>query len=141
MEEIIKTTLLVHERSTFLIDLVKHNNEKLYIRIQQTIRADEKEPIKEEIKINPSNLNEIVEVLTAYRDLIPEQQFNHRHLTKENMTEIQNRYLKGISIRDLTVQFDCSAELIEIVLINRGIKIVANEPPKKTKFNGFKRRK
>ncbi|MBB3186625.1 hypothetical protein [Microbacter margulisiae] len=145
MEEILKTTLLEFEKSTYLIDLVKHNSGKQYIRILQTIQ-DEEINNKRVIKINPSLLSDLLKVLTTYQDLIPgnkEKQQNEqttsdtatthvraRTLTESDKTAIQNRYLKGVSITDLTIQFDCKAELIEQVLNNCNIAIIDNKPPK-----------
>ncbi len=142
MEEIIKTTLLEHEKSTFLIDLLKTDKAQLYIKIQQTIHLKDDVASQEEIKINPSVLTEILEVLTAYKDVIPKQQFNRKHyLTEESKIEIQKRYLKGISIREIALQFSCSEALIEQLLYNKGIPIVSNKQPKEIKYRKFRRRK
>jgi hypothetical protein len=69
MEEILKTTLLEYEKSAFIIDLVKHHNGKQYIRILQTIQVEESEH-KRAIKINPSLLSDIVNILNSYQFLL-----------------------------------------------------------------------
>lgn len=131
MKEIIKTSLLEFEKSTFLIDLVKHSNGQLYITIQQSIHLNDNPTIQQEIKINPSVLDEIIEVLKNYLNEIPKQQSkSHPHLSSEIKQAIQDRYLKGISINDLALQFDIKPQLIQQILENRGIEIVANTPPK-----------
>ena len=157
MEEIIKTTLLEFEKSAFIIDLVKHDNGKQYIRILQTIQ-DEESNCKRAIKINPSLLSELLEVLNLYQELIPggkvkdqikavscqtttSSKIRARTLTESEKIAIQNRYLKGVPIPDLTIQFDCTAELIEQVLFNRGIAIVDNKLPKSFGYKKFRKRK
>lgn len=156
MEEILKTTLLEFEKSAFIIDLVKHNSGKQYIRILQTIH-DEETNNKRAIKINPSLLSDLLKVLNSYQELIPDdkeikqskqttsdiatKQVRARILTESDKTAIQNRYLKGISIDDLTIQFDCKAELIEQVLRNSNIAIVDNNPPKSFHYKKFRQKR
>ena len=156
MEEILKTTLLEFEKSAFIIDLVKHDSGRQYIRILQTIQ-DEETNNKRAIKINPSLLNELLKVLNAYQELIPndkeKQQIKQttrdtetlkiraRTLTESDKTATQNRYLKGVSISDLTMQFDCKAELIEQVLRNNDIAIVDNNPPKSFHYKKYRRKR
>jgi superfamily II DNA helicase RecQ len=125
MKEILKTTLLEYDKSSFLIDLIRHDSNNLYISIKQNIHKADGADESLEVKINPSVLSEIMEVLTAYRNLIPKQQFNRKgYLSEEDKEKIQTYYLKGISIKDLTIQFHCSAELIEQILRNHEIEIV-----------------
>jgi hypothetical protein len=154
MEEILKTTLLEFEKSAFIIDLVKHNSGKQYIRILQTIQ-DEETNNKRAIKINPSLLSDLLKVLNSYQELIPGDkeikqskqttsdiattQVRARTLKESDKTAIQNRYLKGVSIADLTIQFDCKAELIEQVLRNSNIAIVDNNPPKSFHYKKIRR--
>lgn len=156
MEEVLKTTLLEFEKSAFIIDLVKHNNGKQYIRILQTIQ-DEETNNKRAIKINPSLLSDLLNVLNYYQELIPGDkekqqtkqttldnttaQIRARTLTESDKAAIQNRYLKGVSISDLTIQFDCKAELIEQVLRNSNIAILDNNPPKSYKYNKFRHKR
>jgi hypothetical protein len=150
MEEILKTTLLEFDKSAFIIDLVKHSNGKQYIRILQTIQDDETTN-KRAIKINPSLLSELLKVLNSYQELIPDvkekQQNQHkkqvraRTFTESDKTAIQNRYLRGVSIADLTVQFDCKVELIEQVLRNNNIDIVDHNPPKSFQHKNFRRKR
>jgi len=150
MEEILKTTLLEYEKSAFLIDFVKHSSGKKYVRITQTIHDEASDHLRT-IKINPSLLIDIVKVLNAYHDLFPvikdepkrieNDTRRPKGLTEPQKTAIQERYLKGVSIPDLTIQFDCKAELIEQILNNNGIAIVDNKLPARYTYNWFRRRK
>lgn len=142
MKDILKTTLLEFEKSAFVIDLVEHDNAKKYICILQSIQDED---TKREIKINPSILSEFIEVLHSYQELISkdveDKNLYQKTLKKSDRVEIQKRYLKGISIADLTVQFDCKAELIEQVLRNSNIEIVSDKPPRTYQRKNYKRKK
>jgi ribosome-associated toxin RatA of RatAB toxin-antitoxin module len=153
MEEILKTTLLEYEKSAFVIDLVKHNSGKLYIQILQTIQ-DEESNHKRAIKINPSLLSDMVAVLNTYKTFVPNikdsgqtiqnettNKIRPKSLTETEKSAIQSRYLKGVSISDLSIQFDCKKELIEQILNNNGIAIVYNKLPESKPFKEFKRRR
>ncbi len=125
MKEILKTTLLEYDKSSFLIDIIKHNSSNLYISITQTIHQDDNSLFQSELKINPSILDDIMEVLAAYEKLIPKEQFNKKnYLSKDRKNSITRSYLKGITMKDLALQNNCSENLIEQILTNRGIEIV-----------------
>lgn len=153
MEEILKTTLLEYEKSAFVIDLVKHNSGNQYIRILQTIH-DEESDHKRAIKINPSLVSDIIAVLNSYCKVIPgiknnlqpnvnetTKNLHSMILSESQKSAIKSRYLKGVSISDLTTQFDCKQELIEQILNNNGIAIVDNKLPDMFNYKRNKRRR
>ena len=76
-------------------------------------------------------LSDIIKILQNYAAKIPGN-IDHKtkHITEGDKQKIQDRYLIGVSLKDLALQFDQSEELIEMVLRNRGIQIVSNEIPK-----------
>ena len=123
MKQILKTTLLEYDKSTFLIDLVQHESEKIYVSILQTIQGKENLKVQQEIKINPSVLGDIINVLQKYQPQIPQKKTKGL-LSELQQSQIRKKYFKGISITELTTQFDCKQELIEQVLRNKGIEIV-----------------
>ena len=138
MKEIIETTQLEFDKSAFLIDLVKHESGSLYIEIVQTINNNSKDG--QTIKINPSVLSDFIKILQNYEAKIPGKIDHHtKHITEEDKQKIQDRYLIGVSLKDLALQFDQSEELIEMVLRNRGIQIISNEIPKVIRWRGWKR--
>jgi len=140
MKQVLKTTLLEYDKSTFLIDLVMHESEKLYISILQTIPKLDAVPLKQEIKINPSILSDLLVVLTSYQKYLPSSDSrSYGHLTNASQSEIAKRYLKGVSLKDLAMQFDFKQELIEQVLRNKGIEIVY-EKGEKPKSRSYKRK-
>jgi YesN/AraC family two-component response regulator len=156
MEEIIETILLESEKSTFLLDLIRFDDQKLYVQILQTIHSSEKLSIQQRIKINPKVLIEIIAVLESFRNRIehPEsietldrnssrRNLNYKVISENEIQEIQKRYLKGISLKDLALQFDCSLFFIEYMLRKRGIEFIENDMPKtfvKRKFRYRRRR-
>jgi len=129
MKTIIETTQLEFDKSDFLIDLVKHDNGLLYIEIVQTIM--DSKIMNNSIKINPTILTDIIKVLQNYQAKIPNKsEIKNKHITDSGQQKIQERYFKGVSIKDLAMQFDQTSELIEMVLRNKGIEIAENELPK-----------
>ena len=133
MKTIIETTQLEFDKSDFLIDLVKHDNGKLYIEIVQTILDSNK--MSESIKINPSVLSDIIKVLQSYQAKLPQKsELDLKHITEIDQQKIQSNYLKGVTIKDLAMQFDQETELIEMILRNKGIEIVENPPLARTLF-------
>ncbi|MBG7611548.1 hypothetical protein IU405_04715 [Polaribacter sp. BAL334] len=139
MKTIIETKQLEFDKSTFLIDLVRHENGSLYVEMLQNI-FDSKEE-KNLIKINPTVLTDIIKVLQNYHAKIHNNtEVNHKHITDTEQQKIQERYLKGVSIKDLAMQFDQSEALIEMVLRNNGIEIVENKLPKTNHKKQFYRK-
>ncbi len=140
MKDEIKTTLLEYDKSTFLIDLVKHNNDAMYVAITQTIKKEGNKTEVQQIKINPTVLLDIIEVLTDYKDVFPTiKRAKKDYISPEKVSEMIKRYLKGkVELKDLAMQFDCKEEIIEQIFNNKGIKIVSNEIP--TEENKWKRK-
>ncbi len=133
MQEIIETTLLEFDKSSFLLYFKKYDNDKIFVEILQTFHTKENE--QQSIKINPTILNDIIKVLQNYDAKIPKQHIrDKKYLNQEDQKNIVNRYLKGITIKDLALQFDQSRDLIEMILRNKGIEIVSQEIPKKNNW-------
>lgn len=125
MKKLLETTQLEFDKSDFLIDLVEHENGQLYIEIVQTILNTNKQA--ESIKINPSVLSDIIKVLQNYQAKLPkESKLEIKHITEIDQEKIQSSYLKGVTIKDLAMRFEQTSELIEMILRNKGIKIVEN---------------
>lgn len=142
MEEILKTTLLEFERSTFLIDLVQHQTGNLYIAIKQIVHLDNDIKESQTIKINPSIFEDFMETLINFQKDIPKHISQHakNYLSNEKKSALKENYLKGVGIKDLALQFGCSAQIIEQILRNSGIEIV-NVPLRQAKNSHFKKRR
>ncbi|KAB2859871.1 MAG: hypothetical protein F9K09_00310 [Flavobacteriales bacterium] len=132
MKETLKTTQLEFDKSSFFIDLIELNTGKMYIEITQTINADNKDV--QIIKINPTILSDILDVLQKYQSDISNRNNTRKLvLTEKEQNKIQDRYLKGVSINELTLQFEETEENIEMILRNKGIEIESNELPEHLK--------
>lgn len=130
MKEILETTQLEYGKSSFLIDLVQHKKGVLYIEILQSINSFQ--PQQHQIKINPSILSEIIKTLQNYQAKIPKEQIQiQKDLTDEDQEKIISYYLKGVSIKDLAIQFDQTEELLKMVLRNKNITVISDVKPKK----------
>ncbi len=135
MKEILKSTLLQYEKSTFLIDLTKHHSGQGYINIQQTIEGID---IKQELKINFSILPDIIFVLENYKkEIVKNNSYSDKYyFSEEKQKSVVERYLKGITINDLALQFDCNSQIIKQILFNKGIAIFDQGQPRlKRKFS------
>ncbi len=141
MEEILQTTLLEYDKSSFLIDLIKHHYGEYYIAIQQDIHVHDNCQTQK-IKINLSILDDILEVLNNYKNKVSQKNPGTRnYFSSERKEEVKRRYFKGIEIKDLALQFDCSENIIEQILINSGIEIVSNKVPEEYKWKYRRRRR
>lgn len=129
MNELLDTILLSNGRSSYLIDLIKHDSGIKYIRIEYI-----KQKQRCSININPIILTDLIEVLNNYKKKIDNNltiiDSNKKIIPKELQDKaalISNRYLKGVQVKDLAMQFDCDANLIEMILENKDIEIVPNK--------------
>ena len=143
MQEILKSTLLEYEKSTFLIDLIRHDSGANYIKVRQTIEGNND---SQELKINLSVATDLISVLQNYQ--IPEQSSksktlkpNKSYFSKDKQQIIVNRYFKGLSIETLALQFECTIQIIEQILMNKQIPIVDNKLPKSYKYFKYRKRK
>ncbi len=136
MDETLESRMLEFEKSSFIIDLMKSTSRKVYISIEQVVRLPGDKPATSKINLNASVIDDIIEVLQNYSSIIEDKKSlaNKRYFSKEKKEQIEKRYLKGVSSKDLALQFACSEGIIEQILRNRGIELVSNEVPKFYKF-------
>ena len=141
MEDIIKSLMLEYEKSSFMIDLINHKSGNKFVKITQSIVGSR---ITNELNINPTILTDLISILQQFKEEIDNTNIQHSSLyfSDEKQKSIINRYFKGVSIQDLTIQFDCSKQIIEQILFNKGIEIVDNNLPQgKNKFRFYKRKR
>ena len=142
MKKINESTFLEFENSNFIIDLITLNNGEKYVEINQTINEEVEN--RQKLKLNSNVLSNIIKVLQNYHSKIPNNSERNLHLSDLDQQNIQDYYLKGVTIKDISIQFEQSVELIEMILKNRGIEIVSNELPKQkfwiNRKSKFKRR-
>ena len=137
MKDIVETIHLEFDKSAFLIDLVKHDSGSLYIEITQIINSNNK--VIRSLRINPSVLPDVIKALQYYQAKLPMKSDQQtKYLTEEDQQKIQDRYLVGVPLKELVLQFDQSEELLAMVLRNRGVRVVPNERPR---FRRYRKRK
>lgn len=115
MAEILKSTLLEFDKSSTHINFMKPLSGENYITVEQTMANNY---TKQKIKINISDLPQIISTLQMYQKELsdPNSDLCKNYLSKEKQQSVVKRYLKGISIPDLALQFDCTIETISTIL-------------------------
>jgi len=132
MENILNSMLLEYEKSTFLLDLMAHHSGTYYIRIKQHI---ESKAGFNQLQINLSVLTDLISVLQSFQKMVTQSASitGKSFFSDERQSLVLQRYFKGVTIEDLTLQFDCSKQIIEQILFNKDAVIVDNRKPKRTK--------
>jgi acyl carrier protein len=140
MEEPIESTILEYKKSIFQIDLIQRNSGLKYVAIKQTIKEQNENHL---LKIDSTILVDIIFVLESYLKKISASTIvgKNAYFSDIKQQSIIERYLKGLNIADLAMQFDCSNEIIELIIRNRNIPLVDNIMPKPRKKSYYRRRR
>lgn len=135
MNQTLQTQQLEFDKSTFLVDLKKHKNGKVYVEVSQEILETKK--VNQTLKINPILIPDLIKVLQTMYDKVPSSQISSKQFICEaDKQKIQNRYLKGVPLADLAMQFDLKQENIEMMLRNRNITVLSIKEEKQMKRVG-----
>ena len=130
MKTIIETEQFDYKNSSYVIDLIQHEDYLFTIEIIQS-QSTKSSLEQSRIVIDPAILSKFLKVLQNFNaKTLLNPGYYKKHLSALDEKQIQDSYLKGVSIKNLALQFDQSKELIEMVLRNRSIEIVDNKPPK-----------
>ena len=130
MSSLVQSILLEYDNSTFFIEMLEYRSKHLYVTIEQIIHDENDEHHSEKIKINPSILEDIIEGLTFMKKELETVASIKNYFSAEKKQKVISRYLKGVKIPDLSVQFKCPEFVIKQILSNNGIEIVSPEVPK-----------
>ena len=134
MDELVRSNKLQFEKSNYFIQIYKQENGYEYIKIIQNIGND----VKTSILINPNNLDEIIDTLSRFRDeIVLNQKIDDKYFIKEDDKKvIINTFLKGITIKDLSLQFRYKEDAIRELLVKNDIEIIEGIKiiPNKWKF-------
>jgi len=122
MDELVRSNKLQFEKSNYFIQIYKQDNGYEYIKIIQNIGND----VKSSILINPNNLDEIVDTLVRFRvEIALNQKIDDKYFIKEeDKKPIINTFLKGITIKDLSLQFQYKEDVIRDLLVKNEIEII-----------------
>lgn len=137
MEKRLKSIKIESINSNYYLHLCKHVSGERFIELEQIFYND----TTSSVKINPNKLRSIITTLeNLEKELLPkEQPVTKPELSIEEQKKIIATYLKGISIKDMCLQFRLEEEIIKEVLITNEIVII--EETKKHYFSRNKRRK
>lgn len=108
------------------------------ITFQRFLADKNVENPSEKINIHPRILVNLIEALEECRDTLGIEPLDKEEkLTVEKKNEIKNRYLRGISIRDLCIQFDKKPFVIERILLEQNIELIT--PSQSKPYNSYKK--
>ena len=133
MDELVRSKKLQFEKSNYFIQIYKQESGIEYIKIIQNIGND----LKSSILINPNNLDGLIETLIDFREEIAlNQKIVDKNIIKEeDKQNILNTFLKGITIKDLSLQFRYKEEAIKELLIKNEIVIIEGIEMKSNAFD------
>jgi hypothetical protein len=122
MAEILKSTLLDFENSFFHINFIMSSSGDKYITMEQTMPGNYN---KQKIKFNISDLPQIISTLQMYQkeSIDLNSDICKNYFSKEKQQSVVKRYLKGTSIPDLALQFDCTTQTISAILTSNEIEL------------------
>ena len=122
MDELVRSKKLQFEKSNLFIQIYKQESGIEYIRIIQNIGNN----LKSSILINPNNLSELIETLIDFKEEIALNQKieDKNSIKEEDKKNIINTFLKGITIKDLSLQFRYKEDAIKELLIKNEIVII-----------------
>lgn len=134
MDELVRSKKLQFKKSNLFIQIYKQDTGIEYIKVIQNIGND----LKTSILINPNNLDGIIETLIDFREEIALNQkiIDLNSIKEEDKQIIIKTFLKGITIKDLSLQFRYQENLIRDLLVKNDIVIIEgiNITPTKWKF-------
>lgn len=134
MDELVRSNKLQFEKSNLFVQIYKQETGIEYIKIIQNIGNE----LKSSILINPNNLEEIIQTLISFKEEISlNQKINDKYFIKEeDKKSIINTFLKGITIKDLSLQFRYKEDVIRELLVKNNIEIIEGIKinPNKWKF-------
>lgn len=122
MDELVRSKKLQFEKSNYFIQIYKQETGIEYIKIIQNIGND----VKSSILINPNNLDGIIDTLINFKEEIAlNQKIDDNYFIKvEDKKSIINTFLKGITIKDLSLQFRYKEDAIRDLLVKNKIEII-----------------
>ncbi|HAI74820.1 MAG TPA: hypothetical protein DCM08_01115 [Microscillaceae bacterium] len=145
MQHTLHTTHLEYDKSSFIVDLIAFEEDKLYVQISQQIFGTNQQ---QRLKINPTVLTDLIAVLQQYQQQIAAstqtpQETSPHHFSDKDQATILKRYMKGIPTEEIALHFNCETAQIEQILHNKGIPLTTNtfHPPQPKPYKYFRRRK
>ena len=121
MNTILKTKHVEYENSAYLIDLVQHSGGQKYVAITQKNLLTGKDQI---IKIRPGAIVQIANALfNSHPDHVENDLSEKKFPNTLEDQKIIGSYLKGLTIKEISVIYGKSEKVIEQTLRNNDIEI------------------
>jgi len=123
MDKLIKSQRIEGEKSSHLVQLYQHSSGEHYVQLQQTIFGQAE---KNTVKINPAQLLAIIDTLGIYAEELSFliDNLSRDIIKKEEQQTIISTFLKGITIKDLSIQFRYTEVAIRDLLVKNDIEII-----------------
>ena len=123
MEKRLKSIVIDSSNSSYYIHLCKQDSGEHFLELEQVYRNQNQ---NSSIKIDPNKLRSII---TTLENLNTEIEYkNNKILNPEISFEEQQKivftYLKGISIKDLSLQFRIDGNIIKEILLKNEVVII-----------------
>ena len=121
MDEIVRSKKLQFEKSDLSIQIHKKETGVEYIKIIQNIGET-----KSVVLINPNNLDTIIETLINFKeDIALNQKIKEKHIIREeDKDKIIKSFLRGVMLKDLSLQFGYDTNTIKALLTLNEIEII-----------------
>ena len=139
MEKLIKSSRIESPKSSHLIQLCRYSSGNYFVKLEQTILENLE---RNTININSSQLLTIIETLTIYAEELKflDAIIENSTIKKEEQQSIISTFLKGITIKDLSLQFRYPENDIRELLIKNNIVIIEGIKMSSQKFKYRKKR-
>ena len=123
MDKLIKSQRIEGEKSSHLVQLYQHSSGEHYVQLEQTIFG---QPEKHTVKINPAQLLAIIDTLGVYAEELSflMDNLNSDIIKKEEQQKIISTFLRGVTIKDLSLQFRYKKDAIRDLLVKNDIAII-----------------
>lgn len=145
MEKLISSSKIALQKSTFTIDLLRHETGWKYLTIDQYIKVKNKNIHQGTFKINPDALRQLLKILNKYLPEVEQADPLYEKILNKELKSIStnarriivSRYLRGVSVNDLTMMYECHKEVIYHIVKLAGIPVdeievtVEDEPENK----------
>ena len=112
--------------SEYQVKLEEVKSGRKKVSLQRFISSKNGESPSEFLNVHPDILLDLIEALEDCRNLLRiEPRKPEIKVSEARQEEIQRRYLRGVSLKDLCIQFNMHQSTVEKVLVDRGIEIVS----------------
>lgn len=123
MDKLLKSSREEFEKSSYLMELIKHPSGECYVKLEHFIKASNS---RNSVFISADNLSKVIEMFHYFNDEIKfserKEWMKIRNLDDERL--IVSFFLKGVTIKDLSLTYRYDESVIVDVLVKNEITIV-----------------